>query len=170
MIRWLIRFALVGYFGLFLLVTAGLANRWAHSGPPPEQPIDFPHTTHAGRLGLACTFCHQEALRSPQAGAPPIEKCMSCHQTLALDSPEVQKLHRHQRNKEPVIWKRIHSLPSHVYFTHKRHIQAGIDCSACHGAVSKMERVSKVRPLTMGWCVRCHRYKGAPTDCATCHQ
>lgn len=170
MARRLFKLALVGYFGFCLLLTAALAYRWARVQRPPEQPIAFPHTVHAGRLGLACTFCHQDAERSPRAGMPPVERCMSCHQTVAVDRPEVKKLRLHHERKEPIAWNRLHALPAHVHFTHKRHVKAGIDCSACHGEVRKMARMRRVRSLEMGWCVTCHRALGAPTDCATCHK
>lgn len=168
--RQLVRLFLLGYFGMFLLAAAALAYYQAHYRQPPAQPIAFPHTVHAGRLGLDCAFCHEFADRSPKAGVPPVEKCMSCHRSIALESLEVQKLHRHQEQGEPIAWNRVHVLPVHVHFTHKRHIRAGIDCAVCHGGVSRMTLVRQVRPLEMGWCVTCHRAKGASTDCATCHQ
>jgi len=166
----LVKLALVGYFGLFLLLTAALAFYWERWQKPPEQPIAFPHTIHAGQLELACTFCHENAARSPRAGAPSIRKCMSCHQTVAVDNPEVKKLRRYHQEEEPIAWVRLHTLPDHVYFTHKRHIKFGLDCSDCHGEVRKMEKMQRVRSLEMGWCVTCHRSLGAPTDCATCHK
>lgn len=162
--------ALLGYFGLSLLALAALAHHRAPFGEPPAQPIAFPHSIHAGRLGLDCQFCHVFAERSPQAGVPPVALCMSCHRTIALESPEVQKLHRHQGQGKPIAWNRVHALPAHVYFSHKRHLRAGVDCSACHGGVRQMERMRQVRSLEMGWCVNCHRANGAATDCAVCHQ
>ena len=168
--RRLARLALFGYFGLFLLAMAALAHFRAPDRQAPAQPIAFPHSIHAGRLGLDCAFCHAFADRSPQAGVPPVERCLSCHRSIALESPEVQKLHRHQAQGEPIVWVRVHALPAHVYFSHKRHVRAGLDCASCHGGVRQMERMRQVRPLTMGWCVTCHRAKGASTDCATCHQ
>jgi hypothetical protein len=95
---------------------------------------------------------------------------MGCHQTIAVERPQVRKLRGHAERREPVAWNRVHRLPDHVHFTHKRHVRSGIDCAACHGAVAKMERVKRVRPLTMGWCVTCHRLRQGPTDCATCHK
>jgi len=168
--RLLARLFLLGYFGTALLVVAVLAYYQAHYRKPPDQPIAFPHTVHAGRLGLDCLFCHEFADRSPKAGVPPVEKCLSCHRSIALESPEVQKLHRYQEQGVPIAWNRVHVLPDHVHFTHKRHIRAGIDCAVCHGGISKMTLVRQVRPLKMGWCVTCHRARGASTDCATCHQ
>lgn len=164
------RLVMFGYFGTALLAVAALGYCQAHYRQPPTQPIAFAHSVHAGRLGLDCAFCHAFADRSPQAGVPPVERCMTCHRSIALESPEVQKLHRHQEQGEPILWNRVHGLPAHVHFTHKRHIRAGIDCSACHGGVRRMERMRQVRSLEMGWCVTCHRAHGASTDCATCHQ
>jgi len=166
----LVRLALLGYFGMVLLAVAALGYYQARYRQPPTQPIAFPHDIHAGRLGLDCTFCHVFVDRSPQAGVPTVEKCMSCHQSIALENPEVQKLHRHQERGEPILWNRVHVLPNHVYFTHKRHIRAGIDCSVCHGGVSQMTLMRQVRSLEMGWCVTCHRAKGVSIDCATCHR
>ncbi|KAF0216832.1 MAG: cytochrome c family [Geobacteraceae bacterium] len=168
--RLLARLALVGWFGLALLVLAVLARHREQAPVAPVQPIDFPHTVHADRLKLACTFCHTFADRSSRAGVPPLATCMACHRSIAVERPEVRKLRGHVERREPVVWQRVHRLPDHVHFTHKRHVRAGVDCSACHGAVAKMERTKRVRPLTMGWCVTCHRARGAPTDCATCHR
>lgn len=162
--------ALSGYFVLALLLLAFLAWYRGLSPVAPAQPIAFPHTVHAGRLKLACAFCHSFADRSPRAGIPPLATCMTCHRSIAVERPEIRKLLAHVERQQPVAWQRVHSLPGHVHFTHKRHVRAGIDCAACHGDVAQMERVKRVRPLTMGWCVTCHRVRGAPTDCATCHK
>lgn len=169
LVRRIARLALLGHFGLALLALAGLA---AFRGAvlAPEQPIAFPHTVHAGTLELPCAHCHAFADRSPEATVPPLATCMACHETVALDRPEVQKLRGHVARKEPVVWRRVHAVPSFVHFTHERHVKAGVDCAVCHGGVAQMARVKRVRPLTMGWCVTCHRTRGAPTDCATCHQ
>ena len=170
-VRAVARFALLGHFALSLLLLGALAA-WRHSEPlAPEQPIAFPHTVHAGQLELPCLHCHVNADRSPNATVPPLSVCMACHETIAIDRPEVKKLRDYVARREPVAWNRVHSLPSSAMarFTHKRHVRAGIDCATCHGAVARMARVERVRPLTMGWCVTCHRTRGAPTDCATCH-
>jgi hypothetical protein len=165
----LLGLALAGWVAAWLLALGALAV-WRQSTPlAPAQPIAFPHTVHAGRLGLRCTFCHVNAPRSPQATVPPLSICMTCHETIALDRPEVQKLRGYVVRREPVSWRRVHSVPDFVRFTHERHVKAGVDCAACHGGVAQMTRVTRVRPLTMGWCIGCHRTRGAPTDCTACH-
>ena len=71
--------------------------------------------------------------------------------------------------REPIPWIRIHDLPDHVHFTHKRHVLAGVDCQVCHGEVDRMDAAIQTAPLTMGWCVTCHEERKAPKDCLTCH-
>ncbi len=157
------------YFGAAVLAVAGMAVLRSDRLQAPEQPIDFPHTVHVGQLGLACTYCHIHVEDSPEAGVPPLEICMGCHRSVAVDRPEVRKLIRSYEQKKPVEWIKVHDLPDFIYFSHKRHVRAEVDCSACHGDVAKMDRIKRVRPLRMGWCIGCHRALGASTDCATCH-
>jgi hypothetical protein len=58
----------------------------------------------------------------------------------------------------PIEWKRVHNLPDHVYFNHAQHVTVGkIDCEKCHGNVKGMDEVQQYSPLSMGWCVNCHR-------------
>ncbi len=163
-------FLIIAYFGIFVFLTLGLASRWVRSGQPPDQPIHFPHFIHVSRIGLPCNFCHLYVEKAKRAGVPSISRCMSCHQSVAVEKPEIKKLTRFYREKQPIRWIRIYSIPSFVYFSHKRHIKAQVDCSACHGAVGGMKKIRKVRSLKMGFCVNCHRDRGAPLDCATCHQ
>jgi len=169
MIR-ILQILVTGYFGLFLLLAAGLEVGWSRMNLSPEQPIAFPHTIHAGRLGLPCDFCHLYVNKGKRATVPPLSKCMSCHKQIATNRPEIIKLTGYYERREPIAWNRIHQVPDFVYFTHKRHIRAGIDCSACHGEVRAMKQVRRVRSLKMGFCVTCHKSKGAPHDCATCHK
>jgi len=150
--------------GIVVLMLFWLPDR------PPVQPIAFPHPTHINKVGLACMHCHTTAATSPRAGVPAMSVCMACHENAATDRPEVQKLRGYWDRKEPIPWIKIHVLPWHVRFTHKRHIKAGVDCSVCHGDVRAMMPMRQVRSLKMGWCIGCHRSRGATTDCAACHK
>jgi hypothetical protein len=82
----------------------------------------------------------------------------------------VKKLRAHWAEKRAIEWVKVHELPWHVGFTHKRHVRAGVDCAECHGEVKYETRIRQVRSLTMGWCITCHRARGAPRDCWTCHR
>lgn len=162
--------ALVGYFLLLAVLVYGLKFHWIAQDLSPEQPIDFSHMIHAGKLDLDCTHCHVNVGVSREAGAPALSICMECHESALTDRPEIRKLTGYWDAGEPVLWEKVHNLPWHARFTHERHIKAGVDCSVCHGQVEAMERVRRVRSLEMGWCVECHRSKGASDDCLTCHK
>ena len=166
----LVAIAVLGYFGACVLLVAGLGYLWHRSDPAPGQPIAFPHTVHAGGLQMPCVYCHTFVERSRSAGAPPLEICMGCHRSIATDREEIRKLTRYYEEKRPIEWKRVYALPDFIYFSHKRHVKAGVACSMCHGDVAGMKRVRRVNELVMGWCVSCHRVRGASRDCATCHK
>lgn len=161
---------LICYLVFLFLLLAGVAHHTYFTQRTPNQPVLYNHGIHVEQLGLECSYCHMYADRSPSAGIPPVGLCMECHEDAARDNPEVQKLVGFWERQEPVPWVRVHSLPDHVYFTHKRHIKAGVDCTECHGQLSAMTVARKVKSLKMGWCVSCHRERGAPTDCLTCHK
>jgi hypothetical protein len=163
------RLALICYFVLFLPVLGLFGLLW-HGRQVPAQPIAYSHEIHAGRLALPCTFCHEQVDRSPTATAPPVETCLNCHRTEASDRPEVRKILEYEWRGESIRWQRVHTLPDFIYFSHKRHIQAGVDCAWCHGQIARMPVVRRAVPLQMGWCITCHRAQGAPTDCSICHR
>jgi len=172
MVKYLIPTALIGYFLLISVGLLALGFHWDNYNKPPDQPIAFPHNTHAGKLGLKCQYCHQYTEKSMQAGIPTVALCMECHKNAAVDRPEVRKLIKYWEDKQPIPWAKVHTFRknANVRFSHKRHIKKGIDCETCHG---KMEVVVKVRParnFKMGFCVSCHRANAASTDCWTCHK
>lgn len=136
----------------------------------PQQPIEFSHRLHAGENQIPCLYCHPGAARAAQAGVPAVAICQGCHRLVKLKTSEIEKLLQHWENAEPIRWVRVHSLPDHVYFSHKRHSRAGISCETCHGELRAADRVSQFAPLTMGWCVDCHRERSASLECSACHQ
>lgn len=144
-----------------------------NQGYQPDQPINFPHTIHAGKLGMDCRYCHTGVEVSRHASVPSLNVCMNCHGPALVqnDSPEIQKLRDAYNNNKPVAWQKVHLLPDHVKFAHAPHIKAGKDCTVCHGNVAEMAKVKQVSSLAMGWCVNCHRQpeNNAPVTCATCH-
>ncbi len=137
----------------------------------PAQPIEFSHKIHAGDNQIPCMYCHIYAERSRVSGVPNVKRCIGCHSVIKPDSPEIQKLKNYWENKEPIPWVKVYNLPDHVYFPHKRHIKAGLECQMCHGDVQSMDRITRVSSLKMGWCLSCHTRKKVKNgrDCWTCH-
>ncbi len=195
--------AVAAVFSAIALVPRLIAMRLPgnHAGFEPEQPIMFSHRLHAGDLNIPCQYCHSGAQRSRYAGTPAASTCMNCHRFVRAKRADIRaeeelakKEHRNPRqvtsfelNKlfvaikasQPIRWTRIHQVPDFVYFDHRPHVAAGLECQKCHGPVETMERVRQVEPLTMGWCVNCHRgrdgtiVKGQPvkanSNCSACH-
>ena len=153
-----------------LAAVAAMGLHWHQTAAAPDQPIAFSHPVHVGKVGLACRDCHKGAAVSTMAGIPGMDGCLSCHNRVAVDRPEVKKLLAYHAGNEPVPWIKVHDLGWHAHFNHRRHIQAEIACEVCHGQVKAMESVRQVRSLSMGWCVACHRSSNAETDCLTCHK
>ena len=99
-----------------------------------EQPIEYSHMLHAGTLQIECEYCHNNARKSIHAGVPPTETCMNCHKMVdSTDRPELEKLKGYWERGEEIPWVKVHDLPDFVYFSHKRHVRAGVDCTECHG-------------------------------------
>jgi mono/diheme cytochrome c family protein len=151
-------------------------------GYEPIQPIHYSHRIHAGDNEINCKYCHSSARVSKHSGIPSLNVCMNCHKNIAevaetTATPEyskafydeqIQKLYKavgwdqttqsYTGKTEPVKWVRIHNLPDFVYFNHAQHVVVGgIDCQTCHGPVETYEIQKQFAPLTMGWCINCHR-------------
>ncbi len=157
---------------LGIAVGVGYVISEAYVGRTPAQPIEFSHVIHAGKNEIPCRYCHIYVTRSRVSGVPNVQRCMGCHKVINKDAPEIQKLTAYWDSKEPIPWIKVHNLPDHVYFPHKRHVKAGLDCRECHGDVASMERITRVSSLKMGWCLKCHTKKQVKNgrDCWTCHQ
>lgn len=122
-----------------------------------EQLVPFSHRHHVGDIGLDCRYCHQTVETSPRAGLPSTQVCMNCHRDLWNQAPMLAPVRESFRTGQPLVWNRVHDLPDYVYFNHSIHIHKGIGCYSCHGDVSEMPLVRRVQPLTMEWCLACHR-------------
>ena len=154
------------------------------TGYAPIQPIHYSHKIHAGENQIECKYCHSSARVSKHSGIPSLNVCMNCHKNIAefvgskdstyveytkeFYTAEIQKLYdavgwdktnqKYTGKSKPVKWVRIHNLPDFVYFNHAQHVSvAGIECQTCHGPVETMEIMRQHSPLTMGWCINCHR-------------
>ncbi len=127
-------------------------------GYKPKQPIAFSHKLHAGEHQIDCGYCHSTVYKSKSASIPSANICMNCHSQIQKESPEIQKIYTALETNQPIEWVRIHNLPDLSYFNHSQHTQVGgIECQTCHGPIQEMEVVYQYSPLTMGWCIDCHR-------------
>jgi hypothetical protein len=126
-------------------------------GYSPTQPVVYSHAVHAGAMKIPCTYCHYGAERGRYAGIPSAQVCMNCHTQVLKDNPEIAKVKKALGEAKPIEWVRIHRLPDFVAFDHSIHVKKGVACQTCHGPVETMGRVTQEAPLTMGWCLDCHR-------------
>jgi hypothetical protein len=126
-------------------------------GYQPTQPVPYSHRKHAGELGMDCRYCHANVERAPYAMVPPTETCMNCHQLIRTDSAKLERVRESWATGAVIPWIRIHKLPDYVYFDHSVHVTAGVGCAECHGRIDQMEVVRQQKPLSMGWCLECHR-------------
>ena len=126
-------------------------------GYQPNQPVLYSHKWHAGLMAMDCRYCHQKVEIGPAATVPSTETCMNCHSNVRTDSLRLASVFSSWDSGNPVPWKKVHLLPDFVYFSHANHISAGVGCSTCHGRIDQMETVRQVKPLSMGWCLECHR-------------
>ena len=142
----------------------------AASSPGPVQPLPFNHKTHLS-YQLSCKFCHTNPEPGNLMTLPAAQTCMGCHATVASDKPAIQQLAAFAKSGQPIPWKPVYSVPGFVYWSHRRHLEAGLTCETCHGNVAQMEVISRTTNVTtMAGCVACHRKKEAPTGCETCHE
>lgn len=166
-----------GYFVYGYFMQVGVDQ-----GYQPVQPIHYSHKIHAGDNQIECKYCHSSARVSKHSGIPSLNVCMNCHKSIGevaettateeyskeFYDGEIQKLYKatgwdantqsYTGKTEPVKWVRIHNLPDFAYFNHSQHVSvAGVECQTCHGPVEEMEIMYQHAPLTMGWCINCHR-------------
>ncbi len=176
----LVLFVVGGY-----VLVQGAVGLGRSQGYQPQQPIFYSHKVHAGINQISCLYCHGNAWESRHAAIPSLNVCMNCHAAINEYSgkeklyredgtdvdgtAEIQKIYAYtgydpktQRystpSQPPVEWVKIHNLPDYVYFNHSQHVRAGkVQCQTCHGPIQQMNEVKQFAPLSMGWCINCHR-------------
>jgi Cytochrome c7 and related cytochrome c len=124
---------------------------------PPAQPVPFSHRHHAGELGIDCRYCHTSVADSPRAGFPPTHTCMTCHSQIWTGAPMLEPVRASFAENKSLNWNRVAVLPNYVFFRHDIHIAKGVGCVECHGRVDKMALTERAIPLTMQFCLDCHR-------------
>jgi hypothetical protein len=141
----------IGFFSFFG------SPRYTDAGYRPQQPVPYSHALHAGQLGMDCRYCHHTIESAAHANLPPTQTCMNCHKLILPESSRLMLVRESWSSGQPIAWTKVHLLPDYVYFNHSAHLKAGIGCFSCHGNVARMAVVSQVEPLSMGWCLECHR-------------
>ncbi|MCC7518262.1 MAG: cytochrome C [Verrucomicrobiae bacterium] len=131
--------------------------KYVRVGYMPVQPVAFNHELHVTQLGLDCRYCHQNVERSANSTIPSTQTCMACHQNVKTDSPKLAALRESWQTGLPVRWVRVHKAPDFVYFNHSAHVNRGVSCAHCHGAVNHMPVLYHDQPQSMSWCLECHR-------------
>jgi Cytochrome c7 and related cytochrome c len=156
----LLRLSLAGgavmalFAGGFLMVRVNAADI---DHDAPVQPMWFDHRHHVTGYRIDCRYCHATVERAAVASVPPTETCVPCHQPVWRESRYFAPVRASLATGRPIPWVRVHDLPDYVFFHHAIHVRKGIGCETCHGRVDRMERVKQVAPLTMEWCLDCHR-------------
>jgi hypothetical protein len=146
---------------LVIFVIAGIWYYWSPEytdvGYRPVQPVPYSHKLHVGQLGLDCRYCHTGVEISAVAMVPPTQTCMNCHTLIKADSPKLTAIRESWEKGTPMRWIRIHKVPDYAYFDHSAHLRVGVGCESCHGNIAEMEEVELAKPLSMSWCLDCHR-------------
>jgi menaquinone reductase, multiheme cytochrome c subunit len=140
-----------------IVVAFGFSPQATDVGYAPVQPVPYSHALHVGQLGMDCLYCHTSVESAAHAAVPPTQTCMNCHKMVRADSERLIPVFESYATGMPVEWIRVHDLPDYVYFNHSAHVRRGVGCVSCHGRIDTMEVVTQVEPLSMGWCLRCHR-------------
>lgn len=140
-----------------LFVWYYFSPKYTDVGYQPRQPVPYSHKLHVGELGLDCRYCHAGVEVAAIASVPPTKVCMNCHKLVKSDSELLAPIRASFQSGTPMRWVRIHKIPEYAYFDHSVHIGAGVGCSSCHGDIAQMEEVQQAKPLSMGWCLDCHR-------------
>jgi len=132
--------------------------KYTRVGFEPSQPVPFDHSLHVTQVGLDCRYCHNQVEVSSHSNVPSNATCYNCHGNgVAMESPKLANVRAAGTDGTPIKWRRVHALPDYAYFNHAVHVNRGVSCQSCHGNVNEMEVVRHDQPLSMGWCLDCHR-------------
>ena len=163
---------LIGSILLVFNIFNGAINFGRSQGYEPDQPIKFSHALHVGQNKIDCQYCHTGVEKSRHASIPGTQICMNCHKYVQqgpkYGKDEIKKIYAYSGwdpDKQKFVeapknieWVKVHNLPDHVYFNHSQHVKVGgVKCQTCHGKVEEYEVMKQFAPLSMGWCINCHR-------------
>jgi len=149
--------SLVGGVLAILFVWYYFSPEYTDVGYHPVQPVPYSHQLHVGQLGMDCRYCHSSVEVSAQAIIPPTQTCMNCHNQVLAEDIRLLPVRDSWATGQPIPWVNVHQLPDYVQFSHAVHVNRGVSCETCHGRVDQMDAAVQAEPLSMGWCLDCHR-------------
>jgi formate-dependent nitrite reductase cytochrome c552 subunit len=162
--KWTSRLPAILIVGGFLTATSVVGGLWYYFTPKytrvgyqPVQPVSFPHSVHVDQLGLDCRYCHTDVEKSWYSNVPAATTCMNCHNQVLKDDSRLALVRESAASGKPIPWVQVHKVPDYVYFNHSVHIARGVSCISCHGEIHKMDEVKHAKPLSMTFCLDCHR-------------
>ncbi len=163
--KWTNRLPLMVTIGFVLVASAVVAGVWYYFTPKyswvgyqPIQPVAFSHAIHVDQVGLDCRYCHTGVEKSWYSNIPASSTCMNCHNQVLKDDPRLALVRESAATGRPIPWVQVHKLPEFVYFNHSVHVNRGVSCVECHGQVNQMDEVYHAKPLSMLFCLDCHRH------------
>lgn len=131
--------------------------KYTRVGYQPTQPVPFSHKIHVSQLGMDCRYCHSHVEQGAFANIPNTQTCMNCHTQILATNPDLQTVRDSWKNGRSIAWVQLHRVPDYAYFNHSAHVNRGVSCVSCHGHVNQMDVVWHNKPLSMAWCLDCHR-------------
>jgi hypothetical protein len=162
--KWTNRLPLHLAVGGLLVATAVTAGTWYYFTPKytrvgyqPIQPVSFSHAIHVDQLGMDCRYCHNGVEQAWYSNIPASSVCMNCHNQVLKDDPKLALVRESAQSGKPIPWVQVHKLPDFVYFSHAVHVNRGVSCVHCHGQINQMDEVQHAKPLSMSFCLDCHR-------------
>lgn len=162
--KWTNRLPALVVTGLALVGTAAVAGAWYYFTPKytrvgyqPIQPVAFSHNIHVDQLGMDCRYCHNGVEKAWYSNVPSSTLCMNCHNQVLKDDARLALVRESAASGTPIPWVQVHKVPDYVYFNHAVHVNRGISCVHCHGQINQMEEVFHAQPLSMSFCLECHR-------------
>ena len=141
-------------------VTYYFTPKYTRAGYMPVQPAPFSHAVHVEQLGMDCRYCHSFVEVAAHSNIPTTQACMACHTQIRATSPKLEPVRESWKTGRPVNWVRVHQVPDYAYFNHAVHVNRGVGCFSCHGAVNEMVAIFQDQSQSMAWCLACHRAPG----------
>ena len=165
--KWTNRLPAMAVLFVLLFGSGAVTGIWYYFSPKytrvgyqPVQPVPFPHSVHVDQIGLDCRYCHSQVEKSWYSNLPSSSTCLNCHNQILKEDPRLAIVRDSAQTGQSVPWVQVHKVPDYVYFNHSVHVNRGVSCVHCHGEINKMDEVYHAKPLSMTFCLDCHRDPG----------